>query len=95
MNEKEELEKLKNENNTLKQQLKNYIPRRRVRRIFKSLKHVLEQDIITENKEHITHLKNIIDKYRKKEYVDSIIIDEKTIIAIEHLIGFYDNTKGW
>lgn len=42
-----ELGRLKNENDSLKEQLENFIPRRRVRRIFKMTKKILEQDGIT------------------------------------------------
>lgn len=34
----EEIKKLKEENKTLKEQLDNFIPRRRIRRVFKQLK---------------------------------------------------------
>lgn len=35
---------LKNENHILKERLKNYIPRRRVRRVYKQLYKILTQD---------------------------------------------------
>lgn len=40
---------LKNENHILKERLENYIPRRRVRRIYKQVKKILEQDGITDD----------------------------------------------
>ena len=40
-----ELRRLRAENVEMKEKLDNYIPRRRVRRIFKSLKAILEADI--------------------------------------------------
>ena len=46
----EQLKQLKAENTELKEKLENYIPRRRVRRVFKQLKNILEADIIKENK---------------------------------------------
>lgn len=42
--EKKEYEKLKLENHDLKEQLKYFIPRRRVRRIYKLIKDILEKD---------------------------------------------------
>ena len=40
---------LKNENHILKERLENYIPRRRVRRIYKQVKKILEQDGIADD----------------------------------------------
>lgn len=37
----EELKKLRAENHDLKEQIQNYIPRRRVRRVYKQLKKIL------------------------------------------------------
>lgn len=88
----EEMKKLQLENHELKEKLKTYIPRRRVRRIFKSLKHILEQDIITENEAYAKYLKVIITQYRNKEYVDYMKVDEPLIVAIEHLLGSYEET---
>lgn len=42
-------EKLIQENHDLKEKLQNYIPRRRVRRVFKMLKKILEQDGIKDD----------------------------------------------
>ena len=54
----EELKRLRNENietkneiHILKERLDNYIPRRRVRRVFKQLKKILEQDGVTDDLE--------------------------------------------
>ena len=41
----DENRKLKSEVNDLKEQLQSYIPRRRVRRVYKQLRKILEQDI--------------------------------------------------
>lgn len=43
--------KLKNENHDLKQKLENFIPRRRVRRIYKQVEKILKQDGITDDLE--------------------------------------------
>jgi cell shape-determining protein MreC len=40
-----EINKLKQENNTLKEQLQMFIPRRRVRRVYKMLGKILRTDI--------------------------------------------------
>ena len=57
----EEIKRLKAENIELNEKLENYIPRRRVRRIFKSLKAILEQDIQSTDKE--TAIEHIISNY--------------------------------
>lgn len=44
-----EIVKLKNEVHALNERLENYIPRRRVRRVFKQLKKILEQDGVTDD----------------------------------------------
>lgn len=92
MSKDEEIQQLKNEKASLEEKLRSYIPRRRVRRVFKQLKHILEQDVVTENTAYMAHLKVVITKYRNKEEVQ---LDEPTIVAIEHLLGFYDETNGW
>lgn len=47
----EENGKLKSENNIFKEKLENFIPRRRVRRVYKQLYKILTQDGITEDLE--------------------------------------------
>ena len=42
---------LKNENHILKERLENYIPRRRVRRVYKQLHKILTQDEIVDDLE--------------------------------------------
>ena len=42
---------LRQENHNLKEKLENYITRRRVRRIYKQVKKILEQDRIVDNLE--------------------------------------------
>ncbi len=43
-----EMSKLKNENHNLKEQLQNFIPRRRVRRVYKMLGKILRTDVSDE-----------------------------------------------
>lgn len=87
----EELKKLRAENHDLKEQIQNYIPRRRVRRVYKQLKKILEQDIEQENISYSNYLKVIITKYRNKGIKD-MIVDEPLIVAIEHINGCYEET---
>lgn len=82
-----ELIKLKAENVEMKEKLQNYIPRRRVRRVFKSLKGILEQDIQDNNKIYLDQLKEFIQKI-EKEGPQMAGQDIKT--AIEHIIGDYE-----
>lgn len=89
----EELKKLRAENHDLKEQIQNYIPRRRVRRVYKQLKKILEQDLIEQNYGYINYLKSIIDKYKmmkENNQAGVIIVDDVMITAIENLIGFYE-----
>ena len=47
----EENGRLKSDNNILKEKLENFIPRRRVRRVYKQLYKILTQDGITDDLE--------------------------------------------
>lgn len=47
----EENGRLKSENNIFKEKLENFIPRRRVRRVYKQLHKILTQDGITDDLE--------------------------------------------
>lgn len=86
-NKEKEIRDLKNEIHDLKEQLKTSIPRRRVRRVFRQLKKILEQDIISDDKKHIQYLKDFITTYRNGEVVT---ITEDLIIAIEHSLGLIE-----
>lgn len=79
--------RLKSENAELKEKLQSYIPRRRVRRVFKQLKTILEADIQDENKIYLDQLKEFIQKI-EKEGPQMAGQDIKT--AIEHIIGDYE-----
>ena len=78
----EDLKKLRAENHDLKEQLQNYIPRRRVRRIYKMLGNILEAD--TDVSPHIQTLKDFINKIEKEGKAEAGP-DIKT--AIEHLLS--------
>lgn len=82
-----ELEELKKENHDLKEKLESYIPRRRVRRVYKQLKTILEADLIDENKTYINQLVDFIVKI-EKEGPQTAGQDIKT--AIEHLLSIVD-----
>ena len=60
----EDLKKLQAENHNLKEQLENFIPRRRVRRVYKMLGNILEAD--TEVKPYVNMLKEFINKIEKE-----------------------------
>lgn len=82
-----ELRRLKAENVEMKEKLDNYIPRRRVRRIFKSLKAILEADIQDDNKIYLDQLKELIQKIEKE---GPQMVGQETKTAIEHLISDYE-----
>lgn len=54
------INELEKENHNLKEQLQNYIPRRRVRRIYKALNKVLSQDIDRDDKLYLDTIKTFI-----------------------------------
>lgn len=82
-----ELRRLRAENVEMKEKLDNYIPRRRVRRIFKSLKAILEADIQDDNKIYLDQLKEFIQKIEKK---GPQMAGQEIKTAIEHIIGDYE-----
>ena len=61
----DENRKLKSEVNDLKEQLQSYIPRRRVRRVYKQLRKILEQDIENDSAIYISQLKKFITNIEK------------------------------
>ena len=78
----EDLKKLQTENHDLKEQLQSYIPRRRVRRIYKMLGNILEADI--DISPHIQTLKNFINKIEKEGKAEA---GQEVKTAIEHLLS--------
>ena len=83
--------KILEENHDLKEQIKNFIPRRRIRRVYKQLKRILEQDLENENKKYINTLKDFINKI---EYNGDQIAGQDIKQAIEHLLSIIDLKDG-
>ena len=79
-----ELRRLRAENVEMKEKLDNYIPRRRV---FKSLKAILEADIQDDNKIYLDQLKEFIQKIEKE---GPQMAGQEIKTAIEHIIGDYE-----
>lgn len=77
-----ELNKLREENHNMKEQLENYIPRRRVRRIYKMLGNILEAD--TEVKPYVDTLIGFINKIEKEGKAEA---GQEIKTAIEHLLS--------
>ena len=82
-----ELRRLRAENVEMKEKLDNYIPRRRVRRVFKSLKAILEADLQDDNKIYLDQLKEFIQKIEKE---GPQMAGQEIKTAIEHIIGDYE-----
>ncbi len=88
--EKQELQKLRSENHDLKEQIENYIPRRRVRRVYKQLKKVLYQDVTTEEQKHIKTLKCFIHDI---EINGKAVGSTEVKAAIEFLLSNYEEKE--
>lgn len=96
-----ELEKLKIENlnaakyiKTLEainteneEKLKTYIPRRRVRRIFKDLRTILEKDLKDENQKYVDQLRELCIKIDKE---GPQVVGNDIRTALEHILGSYE-----
>lgn len=80
----DENRKLKSENNDLKEQLQSYIPRRRVRRVYKQLRKILEQDIENDSAIYISQLKTFITNIEKN---GEAVAGQDIKTAIEHLLS--------
>lgn len=80
----DENRKLKSEVNDLKEQLQSYIPRRRVRRVYKQLRKILEQDIENDSAIYISQLKTFITNIEKN---GEAIAGQDIKTAIEHLLS--------
>ena len=83
MNKKdEELKQLRAENHNMKEQLENFIPRRRVRRIYKMLGNILDfnRDITG----YVEVLKEFINKIEKEGKAEA---GQEIKTAIEHLLS--------
>ena len=77
-----EIQELKNKITSLENQLKSYIPRRRVRRISKLLGNILEA--ATDVSPHIQTLKDFITKIEKEGKAEA---GQEVKTAIEHLLS--------
>ena len=80
----DENRKLKSEVNDLKEQLQSYIPRRRVRRVYKQLRKILEQDIENDSAIYISKLKTFITNIEKN---GEAVAGQDIKTAIEHLLS--------
>ena len=80
----DENRKLKSEDNDLKEQLQSYIPRRRVRRVYKQLRKILEQDIENDSAIYISQLKTFITNIEKN---GEAVAGQDIKTAIEHLLS--------
>ncbi len=77
-----EVQELKNKIAAQQEQLANYIPRRRVRRIYKLLGNILDKD--TNTTEYVTVLKEFINKIEKEGKAEA---GQEIKTAIEHLLS--------
>lgn len=78
----EDIKQLRAENLNMKEQLKNFIPRRRVRRVYKMLGDILEAD--TNVKPYVEVLKEFMNKIEKEGKAEA---GQEIKTAIEHLLS--------
>ena len=76
------LKELEKENHNLREQLENFIPRRRVRRIYKMLGDILDEN--TDTIFYVTVLKDFINKIEKEGKAEA---GQEVKTAIEHLLS--------
>lgn len=77
-----ETQELKNKIAAQQEQLKNFIPRRRVRRVYKMLGDIL--DFNTNSDEYVKPLKEFINKIEKEGKAEA---GQEIKTAIEHLLS--------
>lgn len=77
-----EEQKLKNKISELEEQLQNYIPRRRVRRVYKMLGSILDNE--TNVDKYVNTLKEFITKIEKEGKAEA---GQEIKTAIEHLLS--------
>ena len=82
MSKDEELKQLRAENHDMKEQLENFIPRRRVRRVYKMLGKIL--DFNRDTTEYVEVLKEFINKIEKEGKAEA---GQEIKTAIEHLLS--------
>lgn len=75
-------QELENKIAELEEQLKSFIPRRRVRRVYKMLGDILDAD--TDVGEYVNILTNFINKIEKE---GSAVAGQEIKTAIEHLLS--------
>ena len=78
----DKLKELEKENHNLRKQLENFIPRRRVRRIYKMLGNILDEN--TDTIFYVTILKDFINKIEKEGKAEA---GQEVKTAIEHLLS--------
>ena len=78
----EELKQLRAENHNMKEQLENFIPRRRIRRVYKMLGNILDFNRNTD--EYVKLLKEFINKIEKEGKAEA---GQEIKTAIEHLLS--------
>lgn len=76
------LKELEKENHNLREQLENFISRRRVRRIYKMLGDILDEN--TDTIFYVTILKDFINKIEKEGKAEA---GQEVKTAIEHLLS--------
>ena len=82
MSKDEELKQLRAENHDMKEQLENFIPRRRVRKVYKILGNIL--DFNRDTTEYVEVLKEFINKIEKEGKAEA---GQEIKTAIEHLLS--------
>ena len=78
----DKLKEWEKENHNLREQLENFIPRRRVRRIYKMLGNILDEN--TDTIFYVTILKDFINKIEKEGKAEA---GQEVKTAIEHLLS--------
>lgn len=78
----EELKRLRAENHNMKEQLENFIPRRRVRRVYKMLGNIL--DFNNNSDEYVKPLVEFTNKIEKEGKAEA---GQEIKTAIEHLLS--------
>lgn len=78
----EYMKKLERENHDLKEQLENFIPRRRIRRVYKMLGNILDFNRSTDI--YVKILKEFINKIEKEGKAEA---GQEIKTAIEHLLS--------
>lgn len=79
---KEDMKTIRAENHNMKEQLGYYIPRRKVRRVYKMLGKILDED--TNTTFYVTMLKDFINKIEKEGKAE---VGQEIKTAIEHLLS--------